>query len=47
MAGFSLFFNQINMCQIFLHVFGCIGTVWMILAEWSYIQFWRLWGPFG
>lgn len=47
MMGLSVFFNQVNLFQIVLHVLGCLTTIWFILVEWSYMQLWNIWGPFG
>ena len=45
--GVSLLYSQVNLVQIFLHVLGCLFTIWFILEQWSYVNIWPIWVFFG
>lgn len=46
--GFSVpqMFSTHNLLQVFLHILGCIFTIWFIADTWPPVHMWAIWAPF-
>ena len=47
LLGISIMHLQLTFFQNFVHLFGCLFSIWFILDSWRYIHIWNLWVVFG
>lgn len=40
--GISVYFDRLNICQIFLHCYGIIALIWFILNQMFYQNIWTI-----
>jgi hypothetical protein len=46
-AGYSLFYDRLNVVQIFLHLMGILLCIVFVLVPWGYYLIWGIWAGFG
>ena len=47
LLGISIMWPQLTFFQCFVHLFGCLFSIWFMLDAWRYYFIWNMWILFG